>query len=152
MLFFKITIFTYDREITVLHTFEEKPLSYCRRGLLKAWVYRTIYAPIPASWSVFSFFFTGNLANSSQRTTPMSSALSSPFGSMNSINVQSFSSKQATGFGGMGGSRVSSKFWLVLSKLFCITYEKNYATVKLVLAVTCIKRSFFSCPVIENFI
>jgi hypothetical protein len=27
----------------------------------------------------------------------------------------------------MGGSRVSSKFWLVLSKLFCITYEKNYA-------------------------
>ncbi|XP_052079957.1 myosin-IIIb-like isoform X6 [Mytilus californianus] len=48
---------------------------------------------------------TGNLASGSRGPTPASSALSSPFGSMSSINVQSYSSKQSTGYGGMGGSK-----------------------------------------------
>ncbi|XP_076088130.1 myosin-IIIb-like isoform X1 [Mytilus galloprovincialis] len=48
---------------------------------------------------------TGNLASGSRGPTPATSALSSPFGSMSSINVQSYSSKQSTGYGGMGGSK-----------------------------------------------
>ncbi|CAG2195488.1 DFNB30 [Mytilus edulis] len=51
---------------------------------------------------------TGNLASGSRGPTPATSALSSPFGSMSSINVQSYSSKQSTGFGGMGGSKGSA--------------------------------------------
>ncbi|VDI28329.1 myosin III [Mytilus galloprovincialis] len=63
---------------------------------------------------------TGNLASGSRGPTPATSALSSPFGSMSSINVQSYSSKQSTGYGGMGGSKRDGKTALHLAAAYVV--------------------------------